>query len=464
MKNKTLKLLFILISALLISFLLITNVNAEPTADTENHILTIPCGDTVTEVNLGDEGLNCIDTTGIVHNADRYEIIDNTGTSILTTWTRPIWNNNSSSNYGTIYVNTSAVGQQILTIRFTPGSQSTDSTPKTTELVVKCTASADLQTVLKALGCVLEDGNASINTDNAFTSLDNLTGAQYEAILDAEEAYNNLNDAEKAIADDIMTNNLGMTMAEVLQAAEDGIERLANEFVDATRLNDESVTEDLKEMRSVLSDALELGDKFNELSPRTKAKALAILSDETTQFNSWAEVEEECKKYIDIIDTQLFLTNYIELKEDVLDEEKVLAGEEEWNNLNDNVKELINGVLSNTEGIEKTYPELLLRAKANKFLKDNLTTSDGKTIVEANNSNYQQILDAEDDYNALPDEVKDEVNKVLTEIGKTTYPDLLKFTQALAPTPKTGDMAVTMMIILVVSVLGLGVTFIIKKK
>ena len=331
-----------------------------------------------------------------------------------------------------------------------------------TTLKVKCIASDDLKEVAEALGCVLEDGKATINSENAYTSLDNLTGAQYEKILDAENAYKNLNAAEKAIADGLMTEKLGKTEEEVLQAANDGIERLANEFVDASRLNDDTVT-DLNEAREILSDALELGDEFDALSPRTKNKVLAKLSDQTIEFDSWEEVEEECRKEIDQIDAQLFLNNYIELEEGVLNEDKVLAGEQTWENLNDNVKNLINEVLLQTEGIEKTYPELLLRAKANKFLKDNLT-KDGKIIIEANNSNYQQIIDAEDDYSALTDEVKSEVNKILVEKGNTTYPDLLKFAQALAPTPKTGDIAMIMGIVLIVSILGLGVTFIVKKK
>ena len=353
--------------------------------------------------------------------------------------------------------NTKMLGQQTMTISFTPGNGSTDPSTKTTTITINRTGSDNLKTVIESLGGEMTN-EYTLNTDNVYTSLDNLTGEQYEAILDAAGAYDALGDDEKALVDNIISEKLNMTMADVQQAADDGIERLANEFVDSTKLNDQSIT-DLKEQRAVLVDVLEMGDEFDSLSPRTKTRVLEKLGVE-----SWDEVEERAQNLIDAIDAKLFIQEYIDNSNGELDEEKVIAGEEAWNNLNDAAKDLANQELLETEGIEKTYPELLIRAKANKFLKDNLTTEDGKVIVEANNSNYKQILDAKDDYDALSDEVKDEVNKILKELGNTTYPELLKYAQEIEPAPKTGDIVMIAIVALAVSSLGFVATFIKRKK
>ena len=456
MKNRALKITFILVSTLVLSLLLMTNVRAEITWNAESNTVTIPCGESIdTYVDIDE----WVDTTGRAEAMNQYSIQGNEGTQIFTGWNNPInnWNPNSSY-YPWMKAVTDTLGQQVITIRFTPGGWG--STPVDTTLTVNCVASDDLKTVVEALGGEMPDAY-TLNSDDVYTDLDDLTADEYEAILDAEDAYNALNDAEKAIVDGLMNEKLGMTADEVFQAADDGLERIADEFVDSTRLNDMSVSS-LEEAREILVNATTLGDEFDSLSPRTKSKVLAKLSDYEGQFEDWDDVKEACQEIIDIIDAELFLNNYIDFSDDEIDEEKVLAGEETWNGLNDNVKDIINEILEEAEGIEKTYPELLKTAKANKFLKDNLTDN-GKVIVEANNSNYQQILDAEDDYEALSDEVKEEVNRILTELGNTTYPELLNYAQKLAPTPKTGDMATIMIAILMVSVIGLAVTFIKRK-
>ena len=457
MKNKTTKLILAIIFALIVSFALVTTVKAEATFD--GTAVTIPYEDDVTSLDLGDSGLNCLDVTGIVHNMDTYEITSNDGTQILTGWTNTIWNNNLRSYYSTINVENAGkeIGQQTMTISFTPGNGSTDPSTKTTTLTINRIGSDNLKTVIESLGGEMPTAY-TLNTDDVYTSLDDLTGDQYEAILDAAEAYDALGDDEKALVDDIITEKLNMTMADVQQAANDGIERLANDFVDSTKLNDESIT-DLKEQREVLVNVLTLGDEFDNLSPRTKTRVLGKLN-----VDSWDEVEERSQNLIDAIDAKLFIQEYIDNSNGKLDDDKVIAGEDAWNNLNDAVKELANQELIETEGIEKTYPELLIRAKANKFLKDNLTTEDGKVIVEANNSNYKQILDAKDNYDALSDEVKDEVNKILTELGNTTYPELLKYAQEIEPAPKTGDIVMIAIVALAISSLGFAVTFIKRKK
>ena len=456
MKNKTLKLIFIM-AIFMISFLLMTNVRAEISWDGENNTITIPYGESITNYLEID---NYIDTTGRVNSMNQYSITNNEGTQIFTGWNQPSGQNNSY--YGRMNVVTNVFGHQTMTINFTPGNGSTDPSVKTTVLTINCVGSDNLKTVIEALGGEMPNAY-TLNTDDVYTSLEGLTGTKYEAILDSASAYDALGTAEKTLVDQVMNDKLGMTAAEVQDAAINGIEDLANAFVNSTRLNDSSIT-DLNELKEVYTNALTLGDEYNSLSPRTKERVMVKISDATDQSSNWDDVEEFCRNQIKIIDATLFLNKYIDVTDGVLNEDKVIEGEEDWNNLDDAVKGLVNEALLEAEGIEKTYPELLLRAKANRFLNEKLTTEDGKIILEANNNNYKIILAAKDDYDALSDEVKEEVNRILTEKGNTTYPELLKDAQKLEPTPKTGDIVIAMIIALVISTLGLTATFIIKRK
>ena len=52
--------------------------------------------------------------------------------------------------------------------------------------------------------------------------------------------------------------------------------------------------------------------------------------------------EERSQNLIDAIDAKLFIQEYIDNSNGKLDDDKVIAGEDAWNNLNDAVKELAN--------------------------------------------------------------------------------------------------------------------------
>lgn len=456
MRNKRLRIILTLVATFVVMFSLATNVHAEITGDSNTHVVTVPCGESVeTYVDID----TWIDTTGRQESMNQYEIISNEGTSIFTGWNQPMMFQNNRSYYGRMNASTGTLGQQTLTIRFTPSG---NGTPVETTLTVNCVASDDLKKVAESLGGNMPNAY-TLNTDDVYTDLSKLTANQYEAILDAESAYSSLGDAEKAIADSLINEKLGMNAEDVFKAADEAIDEIANKFVDSTRLNEEGV-ENIEEQRKILANAVTLEDEFDSLSPRTKQRVLAKLSDNENEYSSWDEIKEKCLEMIDIIDAQLFVSNYIERIDGKINEDKIISGEDNWNSLNDNVRNIINEALEKAEGIEKNYPELLVKAKANRFLSDNLTTSDGKIIVEANNSNYQQIIDAKDDYEALSEEVKEEVNKILTELGNTTYPQLLQYAQLLETTPKTGDVIIYVAIGFIVSALGIGITFIRKKR
>ena len=453
MKNKTLKLIFIL-SVFIMSFLLMTTSKADVVWNSEDKIITISYGDNITPYLEIDD---YIDTTGRAASSNNYYIVSTEGASIFTGWNQAQWQNSDNSYYGRMNVATDVIGEQTMTIRFTPAG---NGTPVETTLTIRCVGSDNLKTVITALNGSMPN-SYTLNTDNVYTSLSGLTAEKYETILDAADAYNGLGSSEKAYVDQILAQKLSMTEAQILDEANNGLEVIANDFVDSTHLKDSSIT-DINNLREVFVNVNTLSDEFENLSPRTKAKVLSKLSNNTNQFNSWDEVKEYCEEQVEMIDAAIFLHDYIDYTEDVLDEDKVLEGEESWNNSKDAVKTRINNALLNTSGIEKTYPELLSKVKANRFIKDNLTNND-KVIVEANNSNYKQIIAAKDAYNTLSDEAKEEVNKILTEEGNTTYPELLKDAQKLEPTPKTGDIVVVMAIALAVSTIGLAVTFIIKR-
>jgi len=423
MSKITKKIIFIVL-VFVLSFLLMTSVRAEVVWDGESKTITIPCGEVVTPyLNIN----SWIEPENKPANNNRYTIVENTGITILTLAT-PMNGNANNSYYDRMNVASSNIGQQVITIRFTPSGNNAQASDTT--LTVNCVGSENLKTVVEALGAQMPN-LYTLNTENVYTSLDSLTGAQYEAILDSNSAYNSLSDTEKNIVDNLMSEKLNKNQADVQQAANDGIERLANEFLALTKLNDNTIS-GLSEYRNVYANIPELSDEFESLSPRTKASFLNKVSNQNSNFETWAEFEAWAAEQLDIIDSLIFISNYIKQNEETheIDNDAIIAGEEAWTNLNDRVKSFVNGMLPEYELDASTYPELLLKAKAIKFLNENLTVN-GQVIVEANNSNYQQIIDAEENYNALSDEVKEIVNKILTEKGNTTYPELLLKAKAI---------------------------------
>lgn len=456
MKRKLVRMLLVTIVVFALAFMAGPKARAEITGDGEKHVVTVPCGENITSYVEID---GWIDVTGKQDANNQYAIVDNQGQQIFTGWNQPMFQNNNASYYGRMNATSNNIGQQVLTINFTPSGFG--ATTVQTVLTVNCTGSDELKTVIEALGGKMPN-NYTLDTDDVYKTVEGLTGEQLEAIIDAEDEYNSLVDAEKAIVDNLIAENLYISMSDLLDYAESALDDMASDFVKATKLNEE-VPENLEDYRARLVNAIGMDDDFNKLSPRAQRKALNKLSNEDNEYNSWDEVKERCKKNINLVDAKLFLNRYVDYNNGNLNEDLILLGEDTWNNLSEEAKSIINEVLKGTEGIEKTYPELLLRAKANKFINDNLVTDDGNVIVESNNSNYKKVLEAKDAYDALSDDVKEEVNRILTQIGNTTYPELLDYAQKLEPTPKTGDMAVAMIVVSVISILGFAVTFIKRK-
>ena len=145
MKNKTLKLFFIL-AIFMISFLLMTNVRAEVSWDSESKTVTIPYGENITPYLEIDD---YIDTTGRAQSMNQYSIVANEGTQIFTGWNNAMGQGSLNSYYGRMVVSTDEIGQQTMTIRFTPSG---NGTPVETTLTINCVGSDNLKTVIEALG------------------------------------------------------------------------------------------------------------------------------------------------------------------------------------------------------------------------------------------------------------------------------------------------------------------------
>lgn len=237
----------------------------------------------------------------------------------------------------------------------------------------------------------------------------------------------------------------------------DTVGDIAQEFLDETEANefieDNKLDEDLT--KQTASNIVGLADDFEKLSnDNVKEKVLGKLGVE-----DFEEVIEEAQEFLDNVAAKEFYDNYL----DGLDEEKIVAGKDAWDNSSETVQGKINKLL-NDNNVKETYPELYAKAKdaleekaAQDFI-NNYLTKDSEVIKEALASNAKQIIDAEDAYKLLSDEVKERVNTKLTEVANTTYPKLLEAAQDLIKNPKTGDLSGIMIIVLVVSILGIVIT------
>ena len=275
--------------------------------------------------------------------------------------------------------------------------------------------------------------------------LDNLTEETANKIVgEIKNAYNGLNNNSKAKTAPI----IGMTFEHLVDVAQDYLDEIAaDKFI-----TNNSLDKDLT--KSVAKVIIDSEDDFDKLSDTVKEKVLTKLG-----VDSYDEIIDFVKFYLDCIAAEEFYDNYL----DGLDEEKIVSGVDAWNSSSKNVQDLINDLL-NYNDVEETYPELLEKAKdalnekaAQDFINEYLT-KDNEVIKESTRSNAKQIINAEEAYNLLSDEVKEIVNAKLKEVSNTTYPELLKAAQDLQKNPKTGDISRIMMILLGVSVLGIVVT------
>ena len=269
----------------------------------------------------------------------------------------------------------------------------------------------------------------------------------------ATNIVNNLKDNYDNISSNIVKDRvdqkLEKTIDEIIEDAQEFLDETeANEFIEENKL-DEELT------KQIASNILKLGDKFDNLSnDNVKAKVLEKLGVE-----DFDEVIEKAQEYLDTVAAQEFYDNYL----DGLVEEKIVAGKDAWSNSSTVVQDKINKLL-NDHNVKETYPELLKNAidalnekAAQEFINNNLT-KDSEVIKEANTSNAKQIINAEEAYNLLSDEVKAKVNAKLKEVSNTTYPELLKAAQDLQKNPKTGDLSRIMIVVFVISILGMIAT------
>lgn len=254
--------------------------------------------------------------------------------------------------------------------------------------------------------------------------------------------YNKLNENTQNKADAIIETPFETLKADAQYYLDD---LAAEKFVTENKLND-TMTEQLA--HNILS----LSDDFDALKGQVKNLVL-----EKIGKDDFDELMEIAQDYLNHSEAMKFYENYIE----GLDSTKIVAGEEAWNNVNDEVQTIIDESLK-ANGVDKTYPELLENAKlelnniaAENFINTYLTLEDGTVISEANNSNYKKIINAEEYYNLLTEEVKALVNEKLQKVSNTTYPELLTNAKNIVKTPKTGDVKTIVAIVLVISVLGL---------
>ena len=268
---------------------------------------------------------------------------------------------------------------------------------------------------------------------------DDITEDIAEKIVDViSKEYDKLNENAQNKADAI----IGINFEDLKDYAQGYLDNLAaEEFVNENKLNDD-MTEQLA------YNILDLDDDFNALKDEVKALVLNKIN-----VNSFDELKETAQDYLNNSNAMKFYTNYIT----ELDPTKIVSGEEAWNNANDDVKALVNKKLVNI-----TYPELLKNAKlelnniaAKKFINTYLTLDNGTVISEVNNSNYKKVINAEEYYNLLSEEVKVLVNEKLKEVSNATYPELLTSAKNIVVTPKTGDGTIMVVALLVISVFGL---------
>ena len=441
MKNKTLKLVLILILTIGLALSLTNIVNADVSWD--NTTLTVPYGDSTTSISLEEH----INRTNAANNMDRHSILSTSGLSILT--------NIPNQYYSNINVDSTAgIGEQEITIRFEPNQGSfypSYSSSYYTTITVYCEGSQNLKTVIEGLNGSMANLH-TLNTDNVFTTLDGLSVNQIGAIADNLSQYDSLNDAEKALVDDIVSNSFTTdpyaysNYTQLANGAEAYLRALANQFIkNELEPSYSSIDYNLEATSENAKTIINAENAYDNLAPRIKDLVNSLLSTDypTLLLNA---------KAINFVDKYDINASELSIETD----NKILDSKDEWETLSDDVKNLVEGIINNSyEDRMNEVQDDLNHRLAEEFIANHLTLDDGTVIVEANNSNYKKILGALDDYNALSDEVKQIVNDILTDLGNTTYPQLLEWAQALEPTPKTGDMAYVMMIMFTTSILGI---------
>lgn len=318
--------------------------------------------------------------------------------------------------------------------------------------------------------------NQKINNEIVNTNYPTILESATDYLNDLEAARNfvkehKLNDELTiAIAEDIITLGnaiqdqrqqamvetiIGKTMEEKIQDAVDFLNKVADEFIEENKLNEELT-------KSIANNIINnLEDNYNSV-PSDIVKQII----DNKLEKSIDEIVEEAKDFLDRTAAEEFYDNYL----NDLDEAKIVAGEDTWNNSSEKVQELINALLEDND-VDSTYPELLEKARetlnnraAEEFINEYLTQDDGEIIGKADSSNYKKVIKAAEPYEALSEEVKEIVNEKLKDSVDTTYPELLAAAQEMEKSPKTGDMSPIMTGLLAISIVGIVVILKRRKK
>lgn len=267
-----------------------------------------------------------------------------------------------------------------------------------------------------------------------------------ELTVEIAEDILTLDNAVEGRVEEIVELLIDKTMNEKIEEAEEFLNKVAEEFIEENQLNEELT----KSIANNIVNNLE--DNYNNLS----SEIVKQLVDEKLE-KTIDEIIEEAKDFLDRTAAEEFYDNYL----DGLDEEKIVAGEDTWNNSSEKVQELINALLEDND-VDSTYPELLTKARetlnnkaAEEFINNYLTQDNGEVIGKVDGTNYKKVIKAADPYEALSEEVKEIVNNKLKASVNTTYPELLAAAQDMEKTPKTGDMSAIMIAVLVISVVGI---------
>lgn len=306
------------------------------------------------------------------------------------------------------------------------------------------------------------DGTAATGTDlPAAVTLTNADGASFVVQTNADGTYNAT----------LLASDSGSFTYNVSAIGKDGYKEAA---VASVPFTDVMTTKDITMILTAKGQALENANEFidSEITPAggtpitevNKETVEKILTSEadwgTLNDAEKADVNEILSRiagrsinYTDIInqahdlitnERNAFVTSYLTgqntdgtpyiytgVESGNLDQ--ILAGVDDWATMTPTMKAAINAKLADNGTVPSTYDELIQAAKdmaatnGTQFIKDNLTLTDGTTVITSvNDDNYAQILASEENWNKLSQAEKDEVNKQLQAINPNcTYEGML---------------------------------------
>ena len=310
--------------------------------------------------------------------------------------------------------------------------------------------SDDLAGILESLEAALKEAtdhavsadfiDAYLNDNADGTVYDDVTSANIDSIVSGQDPWNNLTEEQKTI--------VNQTIAALNEEKADVDYRTYQDYLDdVAAVMENSKTAFIEEY---VSD--EQGEVYKEstvdiyyhlLSGKetwdglSQAEKNAI--DEALVAAGSKPYEELLNGAKDAVDASAndFIGKYVSDSEHNIYKHitgenyaQIISGLETWNNLNQAEKDAVNQMLTEAGG--KTYEELFEQAQnyldmaTNAFIKKHMTDDKGKVIIKVSQDTYDKILGAESDFNKLPQDQKDEINRKLREAGsEKTYEQLL---------------------------------------